>query len=86
MIGQRSVDPQPGTYYRSSRVSSVNGQYFFSTREGTLEGPYRSRYEAERSISNYIERVRMSERLLKHCNEHIDNLYRGTRNKPELND
>ena len=86
MIGQRSVDPQPGTYYRSARVSSVNGQYFFSTREGTLEGPYRSRYEAERSIANYIERVCMSERLLKHSNEHIDSLYRSARSKPELSD
>ncbi len=48
MFGQRSLDPQPGTHYRSSRVSAVNGQYFFATREGTLEGPYLSRHDAVR--------------------------------------
>ncbi|WP_240458366.1 DUF6316 family protein, partial [Pseudomonas aeruginosa] len=40
MLGKRSTDPVPATRFRSDRISSVNGQYFFSTREGTLEGPY----------------------------------------------
>lgn len=39
MLGKRSTDPTPATRFRSDRISSVNGQYFFSTREGTLEGP-----------------------------------------------
>ncbi len=38
MLGKRSTDPTPATRFRSDRISSVNGQYFFSTREGTLEG------------------------------------------------
>ena len=56
MFGQRTVDPQPGTHYRSSRVSAVNGQYFFATREGTLEGPYFTRVDAEREVGSYIQR------------------------------
>lgn len=76
MFGQRSLDPQPGTHYRSSRVSAVNGQYFFATREGTLEGPYFSRHDAEQSIVRYIERMVMAHKLLRHSSEHIDNLQR----------
>ena len=37
MFGKRVTDGEPGTHYRSDRISAVNGQYFFSTREGTLE-------------------------------------------------
>lgn len=57
MFGQRNIDHSPGTHYRSERVSAVNGQYFFSTREGTLEGPYFSRTDAEREITFYIRRM-----------------------------
>ena len=51
MFGQRNIDPTPGTHYRSERVSAVNGQYFFATREGTLEGPFFTRVDAEREIA-----------------------------------
>lgn len=57
MFGQRKVDPSPGTHYRCERVSAVNGQYFFSTREGSLEGPYFTRVDAEREIDCYIRRM-----------------------------
>ena len=51
MFGQRLIDPAPGVHYRSGRVSTINGQFFFSTREGTLEGPYLTRLEAEQDIA-----------------------------------
>lgn len=57
MLARRTIDPAMGTHYRSERVSSVNGQYFFSTREGTFEGPYFTRVDAERDISCYIRRM-----------------------------
>jgi hypothetical protein len=76
MFSQRTADPQPGTHYRSSRLSAVNGQYFFATREGTLEGPFLSRHDAEQSIVRYIERMAMAAKLLRHSSEHIDNLHR----------
>ena len=57
MFGQRLVDSSPGTHYRSERVSAVNGQYFFSTREGSLEGPFFNRVDAEREIAFYIRRM-----------------------------
>lgn len=76
MFGQRTADPHPATHYRSSRVSAVNGQYFFATREGTLEGPFASRHEAELSVVRYIDRVSTADKLMRHSSESIDNLQR----------
>ncbi|WXL27544.1 DUF6316 family protein [Ectopseudomonas mendocina] len=64
MIGKREVDPAKSTHYRSDRISSVNGQYFFSTREGTLEGPYFTRVDAEREVQRYIDRQVRARQLL----------------------
>lgn len=64
MFGQRHVDPVPGTHYRSERVSAVNGHYFFSTREGTLEGPYFTRIDAEREIAFYIRRMQQANDII----------------------
>ena len=60
MIGKRECDAEPGNYFRSDRICSVNGQYFFSTREGTLEGPYFTRYDAEREVLQYIARMQQA--------------------------
>ncbi|MFI8481143.1 DUF6316 family protein [Pseudomonas sp. NPDC078700] len=64
MLGQRAIDPGPNTHYRSDRISSVNGQYFFSTREGTLEGPYFTRVDAEHHIDRYVQRMIQAHRLI----------------------
>ena len=64
MFGQRNIDPTPGTHYRSERVSAVNGQYFFATREGTLEGPFFTRVDAEREIAFYIRRMQQALSLI----------------------
>lgn len=57
MYGKRAIDPAPGNHYRSERVSAINGQYFFWTREGTLEGPFYTRVDAVRSIDLYVQRA-----------------------------
>ncbi|GAD62511.1 DUF6316 family protein [Aquipseudomonas alcaligenes] len=64
MFGQRNIDPTPGTHYRSERVSAVNGQYFFATREGTLEGPFFTRVDAEREIAFYIRRMQQANDII----------------------
>jgi hypothetical protein len=64
MFSQRQIDPSPGTHYRSERVSAVNGQYFFATREGTLEGPYFTRVDAEREIAFYIRRMKQASDII----------------------
>ncbi|MFJ3053119.1 DUF6316 family protein [Pseudomonas nitroreducens] len=64
MLGQRVDDNQAATHYRSDRISAVNGHYFFSTREGTLEGPYFTRFDAEREVAQYITRMRQAAGLM----------------------
>lgn len=54
MIGKRQQDMAPGSYYRTDRISTVNGQYFFSTREGTLEGPFFTRFDAQQAATRYV--------------------------------
>ena len=44
-------------YFRADRVSLINGQYFFATREGTLEGPYKNKADACAAIERYIQRM-----------------------------
>lgn len=66
MFGKREIDPKPSTHYRSERVSSVNGQYYFATREGTLEGPYFTRDDAERQTDLYVDRMMQAKAIQKH--------------------
>ncbi|GAC1039391.1 DUF6316 family protein [Pseudomonas sp. No.117] len=65
MFGKRNDDPGSSTHFRSERVSVVNGQFFFTTREGTLEGPFFSREEALNQIDRYVERLQTSAGLLR---------------------
>jgi len=64
MFGQRTLDPAPGMHYRSDRICAVNGRYFFSTREGTLEGPFFSRTDAEREVTLYKRRMAQASSLI----------------------
>lgn len=57
MFGMRSSDTSPATHFRSDRISSVNGQYYFMTRENTLEGPFLNRTDAQREIDAYLRRT-----------------------------
>lgn len=69
---QRAQDTRQTTYFRSERVSTINGHFFFSTREGTLEGPYFSRDEAERQVPRYIARMLQSQAILDRRNREND--------------
>ncbi len=42
------------TLFRSERMSCVNGAFYFVTREGTMEGPFASREEAEKELAYFI--------------------------------
>lgn len=64
MATQRAQDTVQTTHFRSDRISTINGRFFFTTREGTLEGPYFSRDEAERGIPRYIDRMMQSLAIL----------------------
>ncbi|QKZ06212.1 MULTISPECIES: DUF6316 family protein [Pseudomonas] len=57
MYGKRAQDPADTVHYRSDRVIMVNGEFFFTTRENTQEGPYPSKEIAARETEAYIARM-----------------------------
>ncbi|MFJ3481861.1 DUF6316 family protein [Pseudomonas sp. NPDC090202] len=57
MLSKREQDADNAVHFRSDRVSRVNGLYFFSTRENTLEGPFMTKEDAERETEAYIRRM-----------------------------
>lgn len=61
MDNQRAGDTGSGLHYRSDRISTINGEFFFATREDTLEGPFSSREEALVGVQKYIESLTSSE-------------------------
>lgn len=50
----RSSDSEDKTRFRSDRITCENGRFFFNTREGSLEGPYLTREQAEIAAALYI--------------------------------
>jgi len=61
MASHRKGDP-PGakTHYRTDRLQQDGGKWYFSTREGTLEGPYEDRFEAVEALEKYISIKRLN--------------------------
>lgn len=57
MFVKRQHDSAPATHYRSDRISTVCGQYFFATREGTLEGPFFTRFDAQQAANRYVNNL-----------------------------
>ncbi|MDV7211863.1 DUF6316 family protein [Azotobacter beijerinckii] len=54
MSAHRSTDTTPTPHFRADRISVVNHEFFFDTREGQLMGPYASREEALKGVQDYI--------------------------------
>ena len=48
------------TYYRMSRFFTVNGEWFFSYREGEQIGPFETKPEAERGAELYADHMQTS--------------------------
>ena len=42
------------SWFRSERFCNINGRWFFSTREGTQEGPFSHKREAEMELMLYV--------------------------------
>lgn len=53
----RTGEDEKKRHFRSDRISMANGKFFFTTREGTLEGPFSTREDAERELMMFMRRV-----------------------------
>lgn len=50
----RSTDTEKKMRFRSDRFFRSEGHWYFSTREGTAEGPYGTREEAHAALTEYL--------------------------------
>jgi len=55
MIDRRINDSDAYTKFRPSRFSKDGGKWYFATREGTMEGPFELKSDAEARLTTYIK-------------------------------
>jgi len=54
-IDRRINDSDAYSKFRPSRFSKDGGKWYFATREGTLEGPFELKSDAEDRLISYIK-------------------------------
>ena len=54
MTGMRKGDVKPYTKLRPGRFFKEAGKWHFQTREGTTEGPFGHRFEAQSGLDTYL--------------------------------
>ena len=42
-------------YFRSDRMVCENGNWYFTTREGLMQGPFADKLEAQKALAEYID-------------------------------
>jgi hypothetical protein len=55
MYDKRNTDWEPYTKFRAGRFNKDGGKWYFSTREGTMEGPFEIKEQAEDRLAVYIK-------------------------------
>jgi hypothetical protein len=54
MDDRRSGDSSTKTFFRTERFIKENDAWYFSTREGTIQGPFDDLDEARKELREYI--------------------------------
>ncbi len=53
-MDKRKEDRTPLDRYRPGRFFVEDGKWYYHTREGSIEGPFQHRLEAEQNLKTYI--------------------------------
>ena len=61
MPKRRLGDSETKTFFRTERMIKENDAWYFSTREGTIQGPFDDLDEARKELDDYI-RIMMAQR------------------------
>ena len=56
---KRETDAKASFHFRSNRFFQNGGRWYFETREGTVEGPFTEKTDAERHLEAYIRIERL---------------------------
>lgn len=59
MIRRRTDSPQSGSKFRTERMVQNSGNWFFYTREGSMEGPFETRVDAQNRLEVYLEIINL---------------------------
>ena len=54
---QRKSDRPPAVHFHANRIHSINGQWYFLTREGANVGPFETRQLAAKELANFLSRM-----------------------------
>lgn len=57
----RSEDQEDKARFRTDRFFCQDGQWYFTTRENTIKGPYSSREDAQQELMMYLRDLRNME-------------------------
>ena len=44
-------------HFRTERMEEYDGQWYFHTREGTIQGPYEDELDAQIALENYLRLI-----------------------------
>ena len=55
----REGEAEPQPRFRESRFFHSLDEWYFLTREATVEGPFENRAEAERTLKSYINQMQL---------------------------
>ena len=58
MSAKRQNDHQQRTWFRADRFFQHEGQWYFHTREGSMEGPFPDRFVARERMEAYIKAMK----------------------------
>ncbi len=54
MHSTRNGDSAPRNWFRTDRFFQSEGEWYFMTREGSVEGPFESRRDAANRLATYL--------------------------------
>lgn len=77
-MSMRQSDSQERLHFRTERINIENGLYYFTTREGTQEGPYTTHAQADVAAAVYIRDHRDPTRIASALNAPDEHFYRYT--------
>jgi len=60
-MDRRKEDLTTSTRFRSDRFFTEGSQWYFATRENTVEGPFSNREEAENGLMLYLRDIQAKE-------------------------
>lgn len=55
MSDRRESDEDDRAWFRTERFFEHGGQWYFTTREGTTEGPFSDKLQAQKRLDAYIK-------------------------------